>query len=91
MEKTVTLKKFKRIFPDWGKIPVGLCGWYWGEKAKEGLNEYLYGNLDEEGSNYETYCSLRKALKEIDKNLLKKAKVSYRIDKGELKYFHLSI
>jgi len=92
LEKTVRLKKFKKIFPDWGKIPVGLCGWFWGENAKEGLNEYLYGVFNEGGtSNYETYIKLESALRGLNKELLKKAKVSYRIDEGELKYFYLSL
>ena len=90
MERTTTLKKFKKIFPDWRKIPVGLCGWFWGERARENLSEYLYG-ADEESSNYETYCSLERALKGVEKDLLKRASVSYRIDRGELKYFYLSL
>jgi len=90
MEKTATLKKFKKIFPDWGKIPVGLCGWFWGEKARNNLSEYLYG-ADDGTSGYETYTTLERALRGVNKDILKKASVSYRIDRGELKYFYLSL
>ena len=47
-----TLKEFKSIFPKWGEIEVGLCGWNYEEGG------YLYAN-DGYG-NMETYIPLAK-------------------------------
>jgi len=91
--KIISLKKFQTLFSDdWKHIPVGVCGWYWGEMREKGLNEYLYGVFgDDEMSGYETYIKLENALKGVNKKLLSKAEVTYRMENGELKYFHLAL
>jgi hypothetical protein len=81
--KNISFKKFRRIFPEWGRIEVGVCGFDFNRQKG-----YLYGCNGESKGNAETYMPLKNVVKYFNN---KKASVTYRIEMGVLKYFYLEV